>query len=74
VAFLYRGERGGADDSHPVGAGVKRLLCEGFAGIGHLPVGDDNFVRTLGAQGGHRAQPFGKAQDRAGFDDIDVVL
>ncbi len=43
VAFLDGRERRGADDSHPVGASAKSLLRQGFTGIGHFPVGDDDF-------------------------------
>ena len=59
VALLNGGERRGADDGHPVSAGGKGLLGQRFPRIGNLPVGDDEFIRALGAQSFHRAQAFG---------------
>ncbi len=59
MAFLDGRERRGADDSHPVSASAKSLLRQGFTGIGHFPVGDDDFFRALRSQGFHRAKAFG---------------
>ena len=59
MAFLYRRQRRSADDGHPVSASAKRLLCKGFARIGYLPVGDDDFIWALGAQRFDGAKSFG---------------
>lgn len=56
--LFHRGERRGADDGHPVSACAKCLLRERFTRVGDLPVGNDDFVRALFAQGFHCAKPF----------------
>jgi hypothetical protein len=71
MTFLYR-QRRSTDDGHPVGTCAKGLLRQGFAGIGHFPVGDD-FLRALGAQGFHGAA-FGQAEDGPRLDDITTIL
>ena len=59
MTFLYRRQRRSTDNGHPVCTCSKGLLREGFARIGHFPVGDDDFIRALGTQCFHGAQPFG---------------
>jgi hypothetical protein len=73
VAFFDGGQRRGADDGHPVGARVQRLLGQGFTGIGHFPVGDDDFSGHW-ARRARTALALRSGRGWCPLHDIDVVF
>jgi hypothetical protein len=52
----------------------KACCAESFTGVGDFPVGDDDLLRTLGAQGCNGVKPFGQTEDGPRLHDINVIL
>ncbi|BAK13595.1 hypothetical protein PAJ_3516 [Pantoea ananatis AJ13355] len=69
-----RRQRCGTDDRHPACARREGHVCQRAAGIRHFIVGHQGLLRMLLAQTAHGFDSAAQAQQRTGFDDIDMLM